>query len=154
MMTYSEKLKDPRWQKKRLKIFERDKFTCQKCADKETTLHVHHRIYLRGKDPWDYPDNCLVTLCEPCHQIETDIASTNQKILIDELLKVGVYSSDMDYFGYIISESIKSIGYKNFEFLLYRLHTELDPTFRIKVVSDIDEEKARLKKLDSVHTDF
>lgn len=27
--TYAEKLKDPRWQKRRLEIFERDDWTCQ-----------------------------------------------------------------------------------------------------------------------------
>ena len=33
-MGYSEKLKDPRWQKKRLEILERDNFRCQYCGDK------------------------------------------------------------------------------------------------------------------------
>lgn len=32
-MTYSQKLRDPRWQKKRLEILERDSFTCQHCHD-------------------------------------------------------------------------------------------------------------------------
>jgi len=30
---YSKKLKDPRWQKKRLKIFKSDKFKCKICGD-------------------------------------------------------------------------------------------------------------------------
>lgn len=33
MSEYKEKLKDPRWQKKRLQIFERDDWCCQKCGD-------------------------------------------------------------------------------------------------------------------------
>jgi hypothetical protein len=69
--TYSEKLKDPRWQKKRLEILQRDLFSCQSCCDDKSTLHVHHRIYFDG-DPWDTPDDFLVTLCESCHQRETD----------------------------------------------------------------------------------
>ncbi|MBR5657589.1 MAG: hypothetical protein IKW98_13055 [Prevotella sp.] len=30
-------------------------------------LNVHHKIYYRNRDLWDYQDDCLVTLCEDCH---------------------------------------------------------------------------------------
>ena len=30
-------------------------------------LNVHHKIYYRHRHLWDYPDDCLVTLCEDCH---------------------------------------------------------------------------------------
>lgn len=66
-MTYSEKLKDPRWQKKRLEILNRDEFTCQMCLDKESTLHVHHGYYEKNYNPWDYDSNTLHTVCENCH---------------------------------------------------------------------------------------
>lgn len=66
--TYSEKLLDPRWQKKRLKIFERDGFACLECGDSRSTLNVHHGCYLPGCDPWEYADHLLHTLCEPCHE--------------------------------------------------------------------------------------
>lgn len=66
-MTYSEKLKDPRWQKKRLQILNRDNWTCQKCLDKETTLHVHHLEY--NGNPWEVDNNKLITLCDDCHDI-------------------------------------------------------------------------------------
>ena len=68
MKTYSEKLKDPRWQKKRLEILNRDEFACQKCGDTETTLHVHHKKYNSG-EPWDIGNDHLTTLCEFCHSI-------------------------------------------------------------------------------------
>jgi len=67
---YSNKLKDPRWQKKRLEILQRDEFTCQKCGDMESTLHVHHKRYIPSNDPWEYPDFLLITLCENCHESE------------------------------------------------------------------------------------
>ena len=66
-LTYSEKLKDPRWQKKRLDILNRDNFTCQLCADKYTTLHIHHFCYNTNYNPWDVEDNDLITYCEHCH---------------------------------------------------------------------------------------
>lgn len=76
-MTYAEKLKDPRWQKKRLRILERDGFKCLYCSDTDKTLHVHHGYYESGKDPWDYEDDTLHTLCEDCHvsieEIKRDI---------------------------------------------------------------------------------
>lgn len=67
-MTYLEKLKDPRWQKKRLEILERDKWTCASCGDKKSTLHVHHIFYLSKTEPWDVPSGLLITLCEDCHK--------------------------------------------------------------------------------------
>lgn len=30
-------------------------------------LNVHHKIYFRNRNKWDYQDDCLVTLCEDCH---------------------------------------------------------------------------------------
>lgn len=70
-MNYSEKLKNPKWQKKRLEILERDKFMCQDCWNDESTLHVHHIAYT-GNNPWETPNELLITLCEGCHNWETE----------------------------------------------------------------------------------
>lgn len=67
-MTYYEKLRDPRWQKKRLEIMQRDEFMCRDCCSTTETLNVHHVAYKAKTDPWDYPDSDLVTLCEDCHE--------------------------------------------------------------------------------------
>lgn len=72
MKSYADKLKDPRWQKRRLEIMQRDKFHCRRCGDGTTTLNVHHLIYDKGKSPWDYPDDLLVTLCGACHASAED----------------------------------------------------------------------------------
>lgn len=74
--TYAEKLRDPRWQKKRLQVLEAAQFTCQSCGAKDQELHVHHPAYRKGADPWDY-DN-LVCLCARCHEsIERTTADIN-----------------------------------------------------------------------------
>lgn len=65
---YLEKLRDPRWQKKRLQILDRDLWRCRKCADGSKTLHVHHQFYKDGAEPWEYEDFALVTLCSDCHE--------------------------------------------------------------------------------------
>ncbi len=66
IMTYSEKLKDPRWQKLRLKIFERDGWKCVVCSASDKTLEVHHMRY--RSQPWDVPQKYLQTLCSQCHR--------------------------------------------------------------------------------------
>lgn len=79
--TYTEKLLDPRWQRKRLEILGRDNFICQGCCDTENTLHVHHRYYIAGREPWDYPPEILVTLCKDCHQHETEMEGDEQDLI-------------------------------------------------------------------------
>jgi 5-methylcytosine-specific restriction endonuclease McrA len=69
-MAYQADLQDPRWQRKRLEIFQRDDFQCVRCGDKDTKLAIHHRSY-HGK-PWECPDVDLETLCDPCHHEESD----------------------------------------------------------------------------------
>ena len=66
-MTYVEKLKHPKWQRKRLFILWRDNFKCRICG---TTHHlnVHHMIYEKGKEIWESNMNDLITLCNYCHR--------------------------------------------------------------------------------------
>lgn len=72
-MTYSEKLKDPRWLDFRMEFMERRRQPgspnqCDDCGeDTRGPLHVHHRIYIRGRDPWEYEDSDLRLICEECH---------------------------------------------------------------------------------------
>lgn len=68
--TYAEKLKDARWQKKRLELFNGASWTCEECSRQMPAdgLQVHHVLYLPGVDPWDYPSYLLRVLCECDHQ--------------------------------------------------------------------------------------
>jgi hypothetical protein len=66
-MTYAEQLKDPRWQKKRLEVMEREGFKCQTCEAEHKTLHAHHLCYHKGMKPWEYALEDLSCLCEECH---------------------------------------------------------------------------------------
>lgn len=67
-LSYSEQLKHPSWQKRRLEVLSGSDFTCQGCYDKETTLHVHHKQYFSGRMAWEYSDDELIVLCEDCHK--------------------------------------------------------------------------------------
>lgn len=78
-MTYSEKLKDPRWVafrndfvSRRLRdMGEGDKY-CPECGEDSglnPRWHVHHRRYFTGREPWDYDDDeDLRLICGPCHE--------------------------------------------------------------------------------------
>lgn len=57
------------WKAKRERILIRDSHTCQMCgaSSDDVVLHVHHKHYINGLDPWEYKDSELVTLCEDCH---------------------------------------------------------------------------------------
>lgn len=67
-MTYAEQLKDPRWQRKRKEVLERDSYSCRECKAKDTILHVHHGYYDQSKLAWEYNNKYLHTLCNKCHE--------------------------------------------------------------------------------------
>lgn len=71
--TYSELLRDPRWQKKRLEALDSADFACEQCRDKTKTLNVHHRAYRKGANPWEYDLTELQVLCESCHKLRHGI---------------------------------------------------------------------------------
>jgi hypothetical protein len=82
-MNYSEKLKDPRWQKKRLEIFQRDNFECQHCHETSITLNIHHLKYIKGNNPWEYDNKYLLTLCEDCHEIDYQYRKEAEQNILD-----------------------------------------------------------------------
>lgn len=65
---YTEKRRDPRWQRKRLEVMKRDNFRCVECGTDQATLNVHHLRYVKGAQPWEYENSNLETLCEDCHK--------------------------------------------------------------------------------------
>lgn len=110
--TYSEKLKDPRWQKKRLEILERDKFTCQSCKSKTKTLHVHHVEYENNKNPWDYNSGILQTLCKDCH------------LKLSGLLKI-IKRNMQDYSVSFLDKLDLIMGYELFEELVEKAYVDI-----------------------------
>ncbi len=79
--TYYELLKDPRWQRVRLTIMERDDFACRECGARDATLHVHHGFYAKGRMPWEYSEQSLFTLCENCHKDADGLRAITQELV-------------------------------------------------------------------------
>ena len=124
---YAKQWLDPRWQKRRLEIMQRDGFCCSECDADDKTLNVHHVYYTRGADVWDYPDHALVTLCNDCHESEHAIAKSNERALIDSLKKSGIRSSYLNAITFTINQLHTHIGQKKtktliemMDFILFR----------------------------------
>ena len=92
---YSKKLRDPRWQKLRLQVLERDGWACILCEDTENTLAVHHKFYRKGVEPWDYPLDTFVTLCETCHTEQYEFRPRVEQSLLQALKEKGFMVEDL-----------------------------------------------------------
>ena len=103
---YGEKLQDPRWQKKRLKIMERDGWTCQGCGDKQRTLHVHHIKY--DGEPWEIEDQYLTTLCGECHEYEHSIEKEEELRALSSVVKDLFLASEIEFLLSLINGLAKN----------------------------------------------
>ena len=98
--SYSEKLRDPRWQKKRLCVMQRDGFACRDCGDEKSTLQVHHCHYEKG-GPWATDERFLLTLCGDCHEERGEIEK-HLKTFLGEILAgtpIGAFQAMIDLHG-------------------------------------------------------
>lgn len=99
--SYFQLLKDPRWQKKRLEILNRDEFKCQKCNDGKSSLHVHHKHYIYGKNPWEYDGDLLITLCDSCHEYESAYLKEAKNTLLSSLAGNNLWADDLLDLAYV-----------------------------------------------------
>lgn len=83
MSKYTDLLKDPKWQKKRLEIMNRDNWRCNNCHDDSEMLVVHHKYYDKDKMPWEYCNKAYITLCFGCH----DELHKDQKQLHSDIIE-------------------------------------------------------------------
>lgn len=72
MNNYQKILNRKEWQDRSHYIKTRDNLKCQafNCSTPNSILEVHHIDYFANKNPWDYPDDMLITLCHTCHSKE------------------------------------------------------------------------------------
>ena len=83
-LTYSEQLKHPNWQRRRLETLERHGWQCSDCGDADKTLHVHHKHYFKGRMAWEYSDDELTVLCESCHSNQHRIEDLLKEVLMGQ----------------------------------------------------------------------
>jgi hypothetical protein len=110
--TYSEKLRDPRWQRRRLEVMERDDFKCKKCGSAEETLHVHHLAYKKGLQPWDHDSRYLLTLCKRCHR---EVGDFYLNVAAGSLLASPAPSDVLHTLVYALAESAEFVSFQSFD---------------------------------------
>lgn len=68
MLRYNSK----KWREFRCNIIEADGGQCVRCGALATAsvMHVHHKYYISGLKPWEYPAEACETLCVGCHAKE------------------------------------------------------------------------------------
>lgn len=70
MSAYAQRLRHPRWQRRRLERMQQAGWRCETCGADDRELHVHHLVYAAGREPWEYEDHELRVLCIRCHGVE------------------------------------------------------------------------------------
>jgi hypothetical protein len=117
--SYFEKLKDPRWQRKRLEVMERHNFECQECGDKEGQLNVHHPFYKKGAEPWEYEVLELMCLCDNCHKVahlqEAKLDGLIHKIKSDSSLRAYWFNALIGYLIAVTHDGPFDIEFDNHE---------------------------------------
>lgn len=60
------------WKEFRNSLIELDGDKCSVCrrSSNEVVLQVHHKKYINGLKPWEYPTKDCITLCRGCHATE------------------------------------------------------------------------------------
>lgn len=147
--TYAQKLADPRWQRKRNQVLERDNYTCKLCGDNSNTLHVHHIAYNHG-EPWEIDTRLLVTLCAPCHGKETEQIKSAFTLLINTLKKSGLMSRDVYRLSEVFDE-VKIEEKKNANIFDIIFYLDNNPDLFKKCVNFI---KKDLKELGDYLSEF
>jgi hypothetical protein len=109
VITYSDKLKNPKWQKKRLQVLDKANFICELCQDTDETLQVHHLKYLKGKEPWEYDLDNFKCLCESCHKAITILSWIEFKDIY-KVFKQSIHGHNNVYIGYLNNEIKVLIG--------------------------------------------
>ncbi len=74
MTAYQKILNRKEWQDRSHFIKTRDNLKCQAydCTTPNAILQVHHLDYFTNREPWNYPDDMLITLCSTCHKKENN----------------------------------------------------------------------------------
>lgn len=94
-MTYQKKLKDPRWQRRRLVFLDLKNWRCEDCGRSDKELQVHHYHYHKGLEPWEYKDHQMRCCCADCHierqgiedSIKSALAVIFQRVNVKQLPK-------------------------------------------------------------------
>lgn len=96
------------WQEFRQEVLRLDGYACTQCERQQSDgvrLHVHHKSYIAGRDPWDYPHDMCATLCSGCHAAEHGIIPPKFGWTFIGYDDLGDLSGECEYCGTAIRHS-------------------------------------------------
>lgn len=140
-LTYSEQLKDPRWQRRRLEKMQQLDFKCEICGDNKEELNVHHARYRkdfmgRPLDPWEYSQEELQCLCHTCHSLahvpKAKLMSYCTKNLPAVITKTTILENILPVEDGLVFRHLDDLAQREFLSLRERLRKEL---FNLKTVN-------------------
>lgn len=76
---YGKLLSRPEWKRKRAAVLAESP-RCEKCGKKSPPLAVHHRRYIFGLKPWEYPDDVYMVVCNGRCHLEADEDREEQEL--------------------------------------------------------------------------
>lgn len=108
---YATKLQDARWQKRSAELKTKANWKCQDagCQREHSPLQAHHIYYEKGRDPWDYPDEAFLVLCDECHADRQKLERTIKRELSIALRGVPIRRLEKVAWR-LIEESMKEAG--------------------------------------------
>jgi hypothetical protein len=75
---------------------QRDNFKCRFCGSSTESLHIHHAMYLPDKQPWEYDDPFLITVCHACH-VDEERMKSEDPVLIGLFSLSGLSRRQLNY---------------------------------------------------------
>lgn len=134
-MNYRDKLKDPRWQRKRLEVLQRDSFTCCHCGDDKNELHIHHLKY--SGDPWEAEMDDMITVCRHCHSIVEVIKPILPDAIVKQIVRIGESSSWLSW-AVILNGTKKPVAFFSLIDGRYFMETVVELTDLKNIIKQVE----------------
>lgn len=96
------------WHEFRQEVLRLDGYACKHCHRSRSDgvrLHVHHKRYIAGRKPWEYPHAMCETLCSGCHAAEHGIIPPKFGWTFIGYDDLGDLSGECEYCGTAIRHS-------------------------------------------------
>jgi hypothetical protein len=96
------------WHEFRQEVLRLDGYACTQCGRQRADgvrLHVHHKRYIAGRKPWEYPYDQCDTLCSGCHAAEHGIIPPKFGWAFVGYDDLGDLSGECEYCGTAIRHS-------------------------------------------------
>lgn len=133
---YAKKLQMPEWDQFRSLTINRNGPRCQHCSAKtHGSLHVHHKGYIAGREPWEYGPHEVEVLCDECHgrlHREADRIYDTVDHMHESIGQIVAMSCECYLFDGMLPATHAWFGWSNFLTLLFG-HREVPPDYWLPI---------------------